>query len=125
MPFKEAPKHVVLTVAFACLVSLFIKHQIDHEGIETELNELAVDSAKTFFPLWEGKEMLAHILAGERLFKEICSSDKENVKEWRSNLNQATTYFILQWISDAEEVKKVNFEELFGKLFKGALGVLN
>lgn len=125
MPFKEAPKHVVLMIAFACLVSLFIKHQIDQEGIETEFDELAVRSAKTVFPFWEGKEMLPHILAGEKLFKEICSSDIENVIEWRSNLNKSTTYFILQWISEAEETKKVNFEELFGKLFKGALEVIN
>jgi len=124
VPFKEAPKHAVLLVAFSCLVSLFIHMQVDAEGIKTDSIALAANSATAYFPLWEKEKMIPHLLAGQKLFKEVCTSDKENVKEWVLNLSKITNFFVLQWISENEEAKKMNLEDTFSSLLKGALGVM-
>lgn len=124
MLFKEVPKHAVLLIAFTCLITLFIKVQTDADGIETDFNDLAIRGTVTFFPLWENEKIHPHIVAGENIFKRFCSSDEENVKQWISNLRQATDFFILQWTSEKEEVKKIDVEELFGKLLKTALNVM-
>ena len=44
--------------------------------------------------------MLPHILAGEKLFKLICASDKENVKDCISNLKHITNCYVIQWTSE-------------------------
>jgi hypothetical protein len=124
-PFKEAPKHAILLVAFSCLVSLFIHMQADAEGIKIDNNALAVNSATNFFPLWEKEKMIPLLLAGQKLFKETCASDKDNVKEWVLNLSEITYLFVLQWTSENEEAKKINLEDTFASLLKGALGVMN
>lgn len=121
MPFEEAPKYAVLLVAFTSLISFFIHAQVNAEGFKTDAGDLAGRSAVSFFPLWEKEKMIPHLLAGNKLFKEIVSSDKENVKEWASNLYKITTFFVLQWDSESEEIKKMIFEDSFASLFKSAL----
>lgn len=124
-PFDEVPKHIVPLVAFACLVTLSLHALLDGDGVKTDLNNLSARSASNFFPMWEKEKMVPHALAGQNLLKKICASDEEGVKEWRSNLHNMTNFFVLQWDSENEEIKKIDFLDLFGKLFKSLTNVIS
>jgi len=124
-PFDEPPRHIVPMVAFACLTTLILHAEAKAEGMDTDLNNLSARTATNFFPMWEKEKFMPHAIAGQNLLKTICASDEGGVKEWRSNLFKMINFYVLQWESENEKIKKIDFEDLFGKFFKSLLDVMS
>jgi len=125
LPTHEAPKHAGLLVAFSSLVTLYIHSQSTAEGLEIDFDAIAVRSALTFFPLWENDKALPHLKEGERLFKQICASEEENVRGWAKSLLGITTFYVQQFTLENQDAKEIDCEDAFGKLLKGVLPAIS
>ena len=121
LPYESVPKYAPMVVAFSLFILAGIHGQLKAEGIDIHFPETAASTANLFFLAHPDDERVAHASRGIAAFQAIAKQDAENVRTWHDNLMKIVPMYVLQWSTDKEEIKKLDFNSLFGSMLASLL----
>jgi hypothetical protein len=121
LPYETVPKYAPMVVAFSLFILAGIDGHLKAEGLDIRFPETAASTANLFFLGHPSDERVAHASRGIAAFQAIGKQDAENVRAWHDNLMKIVPIYVLQWSSDKEEMRKLDFNSLFGSMLAGLL----
>jgi hypothetical protein len=118
MPGSQIPKEAPFVVAFSVCLLHFINEFLLADGVTINLKLASIDTAKLHYMVRDNQEASERAFEGIKVFKEIQANNSKVVNDWRQGMSRLVSMYVLQWISDNADFKKLDCISLFGKCLK-------
>jgi hypothetical protein len=123
LPGSEIPKEAPTVVAFSLCILHVINEFLAGDGVTINLKLALIDTARMHYLFYGNQEASERAFEGLKLFKEIQSNDSKDICAWREGMSKLVSIYVLQWISENLDLKKLDCISLFGKCLKLLLNV--
>jgi hypothetical protein len=122
-PGSEIPKEAPNVVAFSLCILHVINEFLAGDGVTINLKLALIDTARMHYLFYGNQEASERAFEGVKLFKEIQANDSKEMRAWREGMSKLVSMYVLQWISENFDLKKLDCISLFGKCLKLLLNV--
>lgn len=120
-PYEPVPKYAPMVVAFSLFVLESMCAHLKAEGIELDFPKLAAETAGLFFVSHPDAERIENAKRGISAFQSVVQVDATNVKEWHDTFFKIVPMYLLQWTTTKQDLKQIDFNELFAGKLAGLL----
>ena len=121
LPYEPVPKYAPMVVAFSLFVLESICAHLKAEEIDLDFPNIAAQTAGLFFVGHPDAERIENAKRGISTFQSVAQVDASNVKEWHDGLFKIVPMYVLQWTTTKQDLKQIDFNELFAGKLAGLL----
>lgn len=120
-PNEPIPKYAPMVVAFSLFVLESICAHLKAESIELDFPKLVAETAGLFFVMHPDAERIENANRGISAFQSVVQVDARNVKEWHDTFFKIVPVYLLQWTTTKQDLKQIDFNELFADKLAGLI----
>jgi hypothetical protein len=120
-PYEPVPNYAPMVVAFSLFVLESTCAHLKAEKVDLDFPTVAAQTAGLFFVSHPEAERIENAKRGIGAFQSVAQIDVPHVKEWRDTFFKIVPMYVLQWTTTKQDLKAIDFNELFASKLAGLL----